>query len=134
MLKTMNALFKLSVMILVIQLFAGCRGDQKTEIAQPNIKKQEAPVVADKKEIVVTDKKVVGEIDTQRRVDFSVSEEFLNQIDDNGENYLQQLPSQLGKDKAEKRKVKISGGVLLDADKEVMIDRSMEEESIFLSH
>ncbi|WP_321371633.1 hypothetical protein [uncultured Desulfuromusa sp.] len=54
---------------------------------------------------------------------FSVSEEFLNQIDDNGENYLQQLPSQLGKDKAEKRKVKISGGVLLDADKEVMIDR-----------
>ncbi|WP_321371632.1 hypothetical protein [uncultured Desulfuromusa sp.] len=43
---------------------------KKTEIAQPNIKKQEAPVVADKKEIVVTDKKVVGEIDTQRRVDF----------------------------------------------------------------
>jgi hypothetical protein len=53
----------------------------------------------------------------------NVSDQFLKQIDDKGDVYISEPPPQAGIEESKKRKVKISGGVLLDTDKEELVDK-----------
>lgn len=119
----MSALLKLFSMILIVLFLTGCQSDKETQDDRPVTKKHEIPVVDEKKEIVVEDRKGTDTVSNQPSVDFSVSDNYLKNIDDSDKNYLEQPPIELGKGVAEKRKVKISGGVLLDTKNEVMLDK-----------
>ncbi|SEA74596.1 hypothetical protein SAMN05660420_03037 [Desulfuromusa kysingii] len=145
-----NNIFKLLMVVLVALSVLGCQGEETSPptptVQQPAAAKVDSPkavtttaeqpvkVEASVEEVqqpleVVNSVPVVAEPVTieessQPAVDLTLSDGFLKQIDADAEDeFLTQLPPQGEDEAAEKRKVKISGGVLLDADNEVLVDK-----------
>ncbi|MDX2481756.1 MAG: hypothetical protein QNK24_15650 [Desulfuromusa sp.] len=119
----MNALFKLFVMICISLIFSGCQADHEETRAPAeshSIQKTNAPPVThEKKEVEAAVQPVIKPKKAPISVDLNVSETFLKQLDENEENFLAKLLPLSEKS----RKIKISGGVLLDGDKEELSDR-----------
>ncbi|MEE4254073.1 MAG: hypothetical protein V2I50_08545 [Desulfuromusa sp.] len=86
-------------------------------------KKFEKSVADNKREASAENRSTIEKQKTQPYVDLKISDKVLKQIDDKEQDYLLEPPPQMVEKMAQKRKVKISGGVLLDADKERMVDK-----------
>jgi hypothetical protein len=123
----MNFISRLFAVIIMALILSACQADHEEAKVpvdrQPTEKKLEKPVADVKKEVVAIIKQVIEEPKIQTSVDLNVSGEFLKQIDDKEQNYLSVPPPPIGEEVTKKRKVKISGGVLLDTDKVEMVDK-----------
>ena len=123
----MNVTSKLFVFIIITLILSACQTDhEEVKVStdhQATEAKLEKPAVDVKKEAEAIIKQVIEEPKNQPSVDLNLSGDFLKKIDDEEQNYLSDPLPQIGDDVTQKRKIKISGGVLLDTDKEVMADK-----------
>jgi len=123
----MNILTRLLTVIVFILVLSACQSDhEQTKVQvtpQTSGQQLEKVVVDEKKEIEPKTEQVTDTQKAQSSVDLSVSDQFLKQIDVEEEASLSEPPPQIGKEETKKRKVKISGEVLLDTDKEAIVDK-----------
>ncbi len=123
----MNILTRLLTVIVFILVLSACQSDHeqtKVQVTPQTLGQQlEKVVVDEKKEIEPKTEQVTDTQKAQSSVDLSVSDQFLKQIDVEEEASLSEPPPQIGKEETKKRKVKISGEVLLDTDKEAIVDK-----------
>ena len=123
----MNALCKLVVMILISMIFSGCQADhEKTLVpaeSHSTQKMDDPPAVHEKIELEAEVEPVIESKETVRSVDLNVSDKYLKQLGDNEQDSLAKLPPQAEKEAEERRKIKVSGGVLLDNEQEQLTDK-----------
>lgn len=120
--KTIDFISRLFAVSVVILCLWACQADQE-EINIPGDSQFEELAADNKREASVKNQSTIEEQKIQPHVDLKVSDEVLQRIDAKEQSYLLDPPPQIGEKIAQKRKVKISGGVLLDADKERMVDK-----------
>lgn len=134
----MNNCLQLMMIIAVGLLVSACQADEKKREVPPVVQEKAAVSVAPKlpeeplKQLVhAGQKKVVEETVEQRglksekslpSVDLNLSEGFLKKLDSD-QNLAFEPPKPIAIETAQQRKIKVSGGVLLDSENEDLLEK-----------